>query len=125
MQGGLAQAGTEGKDGGGQEARQVADVPARPQLPDYQRQLAEKDAEIEALQAKVAEAAKSSEAAQALNEQIASLKRAIADERVELALISAGARNVKAARALLDDHDGDVQALKDAGRGSLTPIRAS
>jgi hypothetical protein len=29
-------------------------------------------------------------------------------------LASIGARNVKAARALLDDHDGDVAALKDA-----------
>lgn len=38
----------------------------------------------------------------------------MADERVEFALISAGVRNVKAGKALLADHDGDVQALKDA-----------
>lgn len=36
----------------------------------------------------------------------------MADERVEFALKGAGVRNVKAARALLDDYEGDVEALK-------------
>jgi hypothetical protein len=66
-------------------------------------QLAAKEAEIKALQAKVAEAAKTSEATKDLNGEIAALKQQIADERVGFALISAGTRNVKAARALLGD----------------------
>lgn len=56
---------------------------------DRQAQLAAKDEQIEARQAKVAEA---------LNAEIAELKRQMADERPEFALKSAGARNVKAAR---------------------------
>ena len=42
------------------------------------------------------------------------LKASAADERVEFQLRLAGVRNVKAAKALLDDHDGDVAALKAA-----------
>ncbi|MST60669.1 hypothetical protein [Parafannyhessea umbonata] len=41
----------------------------------------------------------------------AALKRQIADERVVFALKAADARSVKAARALLEEHDGDVAAL--------------
>lgn len=112
-QGGQAQEGAQDQDGQPQAAQQVT-APAARKLPDYESQLAEKDAQIQELQQKVAEAAKTSEATQDLNDQIAALKQAMADERVEFALISAGARNVKAAKALLADHDGDVQALKDA-----------
>lgn len=35
----------------------------------------------------------------------------MADECTEFALRAAGARSVKAAKALLSDHDGDIQAL--------------
>ncbi len=56
-------------------------------------------------------AAKTAEATEALNADIASLKRQMADERTEFALRAAGARSVKAAKALLADHDGDIQAV--------------
>ncbi|MCH3927048.1 MAG: hypothetical protein LKE27_11630 [Atopobiaceae bacterium] len=56
-------------------------------------------------------AAKTAEATEALNAKIASLKRQMADERTELTLRAAGARSVKAAKTLLADHDGDIQAL--------------
>lgn len=65
---------------------------------DRQAQLAAKDEQVEALRAKVAQAAKIAEAIEALNTEIAELKRQMADERTEFALKSAGARNVKAAR---------------------------
>ncbi len=81
---------------------------------DYEKQLAAKDAKIAELAAQVAEAAKSTKAAEDLSAQIAQLKQQMADERVEFALRSAGARSVKAARALLEEHDGDVAALKEA-----------
>lgn len=109
--------GAQGQDGQAQDGRQVAGEPGgKParRLPDYEAQLAAKDAQIQELQARVAEAAKTAEATEDLNGQIAALKQAMADERVEFALIGAGARNVKAARALLGDHDGDVAALKEA-----------
>ena len=81
---------------------------------DYATQLKAKDAEIEALQAKVAEAAKTAEATERLGKEIADLKTRLADERTEFALRSAGARSVTAAKALLAEHDGDVAALVKA-----------
>lgn len=81
---------------------------------DYSAAIAERDARIGELEAQVAEAARSAEAADALREQIAQLKERAEAERVDFALASAGARNVKAARALLDEHGGDVAELKGA-----------
>ena len=78
---------------------------------DYRAALRAKDAQITELQGKVASAAKTAEATEALNAEIAQLKQQMADERVEFALRSAGARSVKAAKALLEEHDGDVAAL--------------
>ena len=63
---------------------------------DYVAQLKAKDAEIEALQAKVAEASKTAEATERLGKEIADLKARLADERTEFALRSAGARSVRA-----------------------------
>lgn len=81
---------------------------------DYSAAIAERDAHIGELEAQVAEAARSAEAADALREQIAQLKEQAEAERVDFALASAGARNVKAARALLDEHGGDIAELKGA-----------
>lgn len=78
---------------------------------DYEKALAAKDAQIAELQGKMTAAAKTAEATEALNAEIASLKRQMADERTGFALRAAGARSVKAAKALLADHDGDIQAL--------------
>lgn len=50
---------------------------------DYVAQLKAKDAEIEALQAKVAEAAKTAEATESLGKEIADLKARLADEGKE------------------------------------------
>lgn len=81
---------------------------------DFEKAIAERDARIGELEAQVAEAAKSAEAAEALRAEIAELKAQSASERVEYELRLAGARNVKAARALLDERSGDVAALKEA-----------
>lgn len=80
----------------------------------FEAAIAERDARIGELEAQVAEAARSAEAADALREQIAQLKEQAEAERVDFALASAGARNVKAARALLDEHGGDIAELKGA-----------
>lgn len=92
--------------------QQVGDGAAKPN--DYEAQLKAKDAQIEELSARVAEAAKSQKAAEDLGKQIAELKRQMADERTDFALKAAGCRSTKAARALLADHGGDVQKLKEA-----------
>jgi len=81
---------------------------------DYEAQLRAKDAQIAELQGKVTAAAKTAEATEALNAEIASLKQQMADERTEFALRSAGARSVTAAKALLAEHGGDVAALAKA-----------
>lgn len=75
---------------------------------DYQAALKAKAAQIAELQGKVADAAKTAEATEALNAEIAALKRQMPDERVEFALRVAVARSVKTAKALLEEHDGDV-----------------
>ena len=80
----------------------------------YEAQLARRDERITELEAQVAEAAASKEAADALRSEIEAVKAAAADERVEYELRLAGARSVKAARALRDEHGGDVSALKEA-----------
>ena len=83
-----------------------------------------KDVQIAELQGKVANAAKTTEATEALNAEIAALKRQMADELVEFALKAAGARSVKVAKAFLEEHGGDVAALVAAeprvfrGRGA-------
>ncbi len=81
--------------------------------PDYEKQIAERDEKIASLEAQIAEAAKSAEATEALKGEIAELKAASESERVDFALQLAGCRNVKAARAVLGDYEGDVSKLKE------------
>ena len=80
----------------------------------YEEQIAERDARIEELEGQIAEAAKNAETADGLREEIAALKQQGADERIEFTLLLAGCRNVKAAKAVLEDHGGDVEKLKEA-----------
>lgn len=53
-------------------------------------------------------------AAAATEARVAELERRLAEQDVTFKLTLAGARNVKAAQALLADHDNDVDALKAA-----------
>lgn len=65
---------------------------------EWRKALEAKDAQVAELQSKVTAAAKTAEATEALNAEIASLKQQMAEERTEFALRAAGARSVKAAR---------------------------
>ena len=78
----------------------------------YRREMKAKDDEIAALKAQIAEAAKTEEGRKALEEKIAKLEADQRDERVAHKLELAGCLNAKAAKALLDDYDGDVAKLK-------------
>ena len=80
----------------------------------YEEQLAERDSRIKELEAQIAEAAKSAEAADGLRAEIAALKEQGESDRIDFKLQLAGCRNVKAARAVLADHGGDVEKLKEA-----------
>ncbi len=81
---------------------------------DYEAALAERDARIAELEGEIAEAAKTAEGAEKLRAEMDELRRKGDEERVGFELQLAGARNVKAARALLADHDGDVEKLRAA-----------
>lgn len=81
---------------------------------DYEVLLAERDAKIAELEGAIVEAAKSAETAEALRAEMDELRHQGEEQRVEFELTMAGARNVRAARALLDEHGGDVSKLKEA-----------
>ena len=81
---------------------------------DWEKAVAERDEKIATLEAQVAEAARNAETAEQLRNQIAELKAQGESDRIDFKLQLAGVRNVKAARAVLGDHGGDVDALKEA-----------
>ena len=81
---------------------------------DWEKAVAERDEKITALEAQVAEAAKNAETAEQLRGEIAELRAQGESDRIDFRLQLAGVRNVKAARAVLADHGGDVDALKEA-----------
>ena len=96
-----------------QEARQ--EPVAGPSLDEELRQaIAERDARIGELEAQIEEASRSVEAANALAAQIEELRQGAEAEREGFELRLAGCRSVKAARALLPDYNGDVDALAAA-----------
>ena len=121
-----------GETNGGQEATQGAQVASQQQgqdqqetqqqgqsqvggdTSDYEKQIAERDEKIASLEAQVAEAAKNAETVEQLRGEIAELKAQGGSDRIDFKLQLAGVRNVKAARALLSDHDNDVDKLKEA-----------
>ena len=121
----------DGETNGSQEATQGAENQAQQQgqeqqetqqqgqsqvdnSSDYEKQIAERDEKIASLEAQVAEAAKNAETAEQLRGEIAELKAQGESDRIDFKLQLAGVRNVKAARALLSDHDNNVEKLKEA-----------
>lgn len=97
-----------------QEAAQIAPGDAAKARTDFEAALKERDDKIRELEGEIAQAAKTAEAAEALRAEMDELRRAGDEQRVGFELQIAGARNVKAARALLADYDNDVEKLKTA-----------
>lgn len=96
---------------------------------DYETALKERDARIAELEDEIAEAAKTAEGAEKLRAEMDELRRRGDEERVGFELQLAGARNVKAARALLPDYENDIDKLKAAkpwlfGAGAAAPAQA-
>lgn len=79
----------------------------------YARDMKAKDDKIAELQAQLDEKSKTEEGRASLKKELDDLKAEMAGERVAHKLEMAGCRNVKAAKALLDDYDGDVDKLKE------------
>ena len=95
---------------------------------DYEAALKQRDERIAALEGEIAEAAKTAESAEKLRAEMDELRRQGEEQRVGFELQMAGARNVKAARALLSDYDNDIDKLKAAepwlfGAGSTAPAQ--
>lgn len=93
---------------------------------DYEAALKERDARIAELEGEIAEAAKTADAAEKLRAEMDELRRQGDEQRIGFELQLAGVRNVKAARALLPDHDNDIEKLKAAepwlfGEGAPAP----
>jgi len=76
--------------------------------------IAERDRRIEDLERKLAKEAANKTAIEALTAKVSDLEAKSETQRVEYELKLAGCRSVKAGRVLLDDHGGDVDALKEA-----------
>ena len=106
--------GTQGQEGQQQETQGQQEVTGSSSGIDYEKQIVERDEKIASLEAQVAEAAKNAETAEQLRGEIAELKAQGESDRIDFKLQLAGVRNVKAARALLSDHDNDVDKLKEA-----------
>ena len=79
---------------------------------DFEAALKERDERIAALEGEIAEAAKTAESAERLRAEMDELRRQGEEQRVGFELQMAGARNVKAARALLSDYDNDIEKLR-------------
>lgn len=105
-------------DGHGEAAQTqvgpAGDVAADQARSDYETALKERDAKIAALEGEIAEAAKTADAAEKLRAEMDKLRRQGEEQRIGFELQLAGGRNVKAARALLPDHDNDIEKPKAA-----------
>lgn len=106
--------GTEGQEGNNEGGEGEGGKPgATVNRHKYERDLAAKDKRIAELQAQIDEAAKTKEGRDDLQKKLDEVKAEFEDEKVAHKLEVAGCVNVKAARALLDDYDGDVSKLKE------------
>ena len=99
-----------------QDNGQQQEAQDKPQMSgkDWEKAIAERDGRIAELEQQVADAARNAETAERLRDQIAELKAQGESDRIDFQLQLAGVRNVKAARAVLADHGGNVDALKEA-----------
>ena len=114
-EGGEVPAGTDPADAEGQGG-EVTDKHGQPGINKerHDREMKAKDDKIAELQAQLDEKAKTEEGRASLKAELDKLKAEMADERTSHKLELAGCRNAKAAKALLEDYDGDVSKLKEA-----------
>ena len=80
----------------------------------HDREIAELTATIKELQAKVDEQAKTEAGREEMGKRIAELEQALKDNELNHKLEMQKCKSVKAARALLEDYENDVEKLKAA-----------
>jgi hypothetical protein len=99
---------------GNESADDVTDKHGQPGINKerHEREVKALNAKIAELEAQVAAAAESKQGREALEKSISDLKAEMADKDLTHSLERAGCKNTKAAKALLDDYEGDVDKLK-------------
>lgn len=103
-------------EGGKPEDDGVKDSHGQPgiNLERHNKEIAEKDAKIAELQAKVDEAAKTEQGRADLLKELQSLRADMEDVKLTAKLEVAGCKSPKAAKALLPDFENDIEKLKAA-----------
>ena len=99
-----AQAGQDTQAQARQEGASSAQVCSDADV-DYKGLIEERDRRIAELEAQAAEAAKSAERADKMGAEIAELREQAKSDRIDFELRLAGVRNVKATRAVHENHD--------------------
>lgn len=79
----------------------------------YARDMKAKDDEIAELKSQIAKAAETKEGREGLEAKIQKLEQDQADMKLDYELKLAGCVNTKAAKAILEDFDGDITKLKE------------
>lgn len=110
-----SQEGGKGAEGAGKGDEDTKDSHGQPGINKerHDREMAEKDKQIADLQAKLDEATKTEEGRAELKKELAEAKASIEDMKVSHKLELLGCKNVKAAKALLEDYDNDPAKLKE------------
>lgn len=108
--------GTQTTESGTEDTEDLKDSHGQPGINKerHDREMAEKDAKIANLEKQIADAAASKERAENLQKEIEDLKKEQADSKVTHNLEMAGCLDVKAAKARLEDFEGDVAKLKES-----------
>ena len=78
----------------------------------HDKEVAALNKRIEELQSQIDDAAKTEKAREELKKEVQSARDAIKEEKINWQLEKAGCKNLKAAKALLEDYEGDVAKLK-------------
>lgn len=103
----------DGKEGEGDEG--IEDKHGHPGISagKYARDMKAKDDEIAELKSQIAKAAETKEGREGLEAKIQKLEQDQADMKLDYELKLAGCVNTKAAKAILEDFDGDITKLKE------------
>ena len=102
------------EEGGSEADEGVKDSHGQPGINKerHDKEVAALNKKIEELQSQIDDAAKTEKARDDLKREIQKARDDIKEEKLNWQLEKAGCKNLKAAKVLLDDYDGDISKLK-------------